>query len=127
MDYSIESFSRDDYLLVVMKGKYTSNNAPDIIKKVDSFFISSGHTKLLLDMRDVTIITDVFSEFVTFADIGQSGIARASKFAAISKTEYKQIDSFVETTNRNRGVNMAVFYSEEMAINWLKDMDIEIN
>lgn len=123
MDYSLESFTRDDYVVIVVTGQYTGENADNFTSDIDKLYVASGKDKILLDMRNTKIITNVFSEFQRFSNVIELETTKASKFAVLSVRENRQMDSFVETANRNRGVNLVMFYDETEAIKWLTASD----
>lgn len=80
---------------------------------------------LLVDDRDVKYTASILSLYELGEFYKTTGASRkVKKVAVLADSSYKESNDFFETTSRNRGVNLRVFYQMENAEAWLLEKQI---
>lgn len=120
MVYDIAIEVKNDYIQVVVKGVSSLSNNIDLQKKVIQACTEKQVNKVLVDIRELKRPTSI-SEIYQFGKEAGPGLRSMLLKAAVLHDEARaDHESFLETTMKNRGVNLKSFMSEEEAVNWLK-------
>lgn len=92
----------------------------DITRQLNEASRQFECTKLLVDDRNVIYTSSILSlyELAKFYSTKDS-LYNIQKIAVLADPKYKEDNDFYETTARNRGFNLHVFYSLEKAEAWL--------
>lgn len=79
-----------------------------------------GCNKLLVDDRDVKYTASILTLYELANFYTTEGIPlKLRRVAIVADSQYEENNEFFETTSRNRGVNLRVFYRIEDAEAWL--------
>jgi hypothetical protein len=119
MVYDISIDVKDGFLQVVVKGKASLPDNIDLQKKVGQACQEHKVTRVLVDIRELKKPTSI-SEIYQFGKESEQNLRDVSiKAAVLHDMDRKEHESFLETTMKNRGVNLRSFLNEEEAIKWL--------
>lgn len=123
MEYTIESTEANDYLVLKVLGRFDDTTADSIIQDFELRLRDTDKDKVLIDLHAVEIKTDIFGEYRRHSNVNKSSLAKTSRVAIWASGSNRKTNGFVETTVRNRGINLKVFYDKASALNWLNNPD----
>ena len=108
------------HLVATCSGKWKPRAVIEIIRQLKTEVQQSGHTRILVDWRDVSAPRMEYHRFLAGTEVAKH-FSPPFKIAAIAKTE--SINRFAEDAAVNRGADLFVSDEEEQVLQWLlKDM-----
>ena len=119
MVYDITINTEDGYLHVIVKGTASLDGNIDLQMKVVKACTKEKLNRAIVDIRDLknpTSITEVYQFGKESERNLRNILIKAAVLHNIDRTEH---ESFLETTMRNRGVNLKSFVKKKDALEWL--------
>jgi hypothetical protein len=119
MAYDIFIDVKDGYLQVVVRGVSSLPDNIDLQKRVAQACKENKCTRVMVDIRELKNPTSI-TEIYQFGKNAEQNLRNVSIKAAVLHDEDRtEHESFLETTMKNRGVNLRSFLSEKDALKWL--------
>jgi hypothetical protein len=116
MSFELSFRQEPNYLIMEVSGQWTTDNAKKTVEALHDEAVKQGLTRLLVDMRGLSKPSNEMTRFLTGEHVAK--ILRYSfKVAVVAVREI--YSGFAETVALNRGANMAVFFDEATALEWL--------
>ena len=89
-------------------------------KTVDRIYQERGYTKTLIDAREGVQLPSTVDLFIFGIGLRDTYVANAGRFAVLVSEKTKPSLEFIETTARQRGIQMKTFVSVKKAMGWLQ-------
>ena len=110
---------KEDYIHFKLFGKYNDSEDFNKIKDLCEIPKQHGYSNILVDVRDLNYILDIFKRFEL-----SKYWAKLSSDSGFIKTAIlgidEKMDRFSEDVICNRGGSFKLFTDENEAVNWLK-------
>ena len=119
MDYDVTMDVNDDYLHVIVKGISSLPDNIDLQKKILKASKENQINRVLVDIRDLKNPTSITEVYQLSKEIGANLRNTLFKAAVLHGENRREHESFLETTMKNRGVNLMTFENEKDALDWL--------
>lgn len=116
MNLSVSVEVRENYLLLIVSGRWVLQDMLALIDIGREEAQKADRNRLLIDIRGIRGVPSNMDRF----DVGEQlakQIRYSRKIAILYQADL--INKLAENTAVNRGVNMAVFYDEAEALEWL--------
>ena len=86
-----------------------------------SLYEKTGINKILVDAREQKSMITIGESYDFGDDIGKDPRSRNMKWAIVPSKHTREGTRFLETTSRNRGLNVKIHDDIESALKWLKE------
>jgi hypothetical protein len=90
-------------------------------EKTFVLYVETGIDKILVDARQQKSMITIGETYDFSESIGRDSRSRKMKWAIVPSKHTKAGARFLETTSRNRGLNVMIHDTIESALKWLKE------
>jgi hypothetical protein len=112
---------KNGIILVRSWGKISYDDISLSREKIFELYNKTGIDKVLVDARKLKAMITI-GEAYDFSDsIGKDPISRKIKYAFVPSKHIIKEARFLETTSRNRGLNVGIHETIDSALKWLKE------
>ncbi len=105
-----------NYLAVKASGDWTTDSAEQAIEAIHDEAVRRSFTRLLLDIRGLSQPPNELTRFFTGERLART-LGFPFKLGFLTRPDLH--GRFTEIAARNRGADLAVFFEEESAVEWL--------
>ena len=124
-EIKIDISSRPGYIFISLSGVWTSETAPELLKRLTVAITEVRETSILVDSRNLMYDSSVFSDYLATRDMEFVEPPGTKRIAVVEKEEIKHNVEMFELALRNLGVNARFFFDEKKALNWLTGDDLK--
>ena len=107
-------------IVVRSSGHITVSDLASSRERIFEIYKETGINKVLVDAREQKSFITITDSYRRADDFGENPISRELKFAILPSIHTEKELRFLETTSRNKGLNVMIHESKESAIDWLK-------
>lgn len=124
MAYDIKLIVEDLYINAQASGPSSLKSTVNLCKRVIETCEDSGRKLVLVDMRMITQTFEIIDLYQLAKEVYPVALGKIKKCAMV-QSEICDVESFLVTTMRNRGMRIRSFHDKEKALSWLLGGDIK--
>ena len=120
MEWTIKLHENERYAEIHTSGIADQQSSLDMAKALASTLSQYAVTKVLVDYRGIeSVLGAPASVYDRPQQFREMGMPAGVKVAEIVRPEHREHFKFLEVVASNRGFNLAVFYDDATALEWL--------
>jgi hypothetical protein len=108
-------------ILVTCRGEVTRNDLDKDRQAISRINREMGIDRVLVDATAAVKAPSELPLYEHGRSLAENGIPRSIRYAILVSRDVEEDVRFLETTSRNRGVDMRVFKSRDEALSWLME------